>query len=121
MVALVTTPRLRLVPRFGPFDLTEFLESGVLATVNERVLWPLGLSLTVDYDPEAKKAVGLFVCQWIYEGGHHRIIDAAEYGVMEERRAAFVAWVEARAASMTVPGEPGTALDPHAPRRLHVV
>jgi hypothetical protein len=35
-------------PKFAPFDLTEFLESGNLLAVNENILWPVGLALTVD-------------------------------------------------------------------------
>ena len=92
-------------PKFAEFDLTEFLESGILVTINERILWPMGLALTVDYDTETKQAKRLFVSQWSYPDGHQEIIESRIDDVMRQRHAAFEAWVKARAAIMPIPAE----------------
>ena len=99
-------------PKFTPFDLKEFLESGALLAVNERVLWPLGLALTVNMDTDTGAVSDLHVRQWVFADGHHEIIEdsAPDDPVIVERHAALKAWVEARAASMTVPGEADIAL-----------
>ena len=87
--------------KFVPIDLKEFLESGTLEAVNERVLWPLGLALAVDYDAKAGSVTNLHVRQWEFEDGHHECIEEPDDDpVMVERHTAFRAYVKARAASM---------------------
>src|ERR1035437_1211536 len=43
-------------PKFGPVSLTEMVNAGVLANVNETRLWPLGLALMWNYDPDTGEA-----------------------------------------------------------------
>ena len=86
-------------PTFVPADLTELANAGVLMAVNELVLWPLGLALTWDRETDTGQCSGLHVRQWEYEDGHRETIalDHAD-AVGVERRAAFAAWAEHRAA-----------------------
>lgn len=97
-------------PEFNPIDLTEFLESGILLKVNEEVLWPLGLALTVSYDIHTNKITRLFVSEWSYPDGHQEIIESVEDDVMTGRHAAFEKWVRARAALMPDLSERGACL-----------
>ena len=84
-------------PKFAPFDLTEFLESGNLLAVNEKILWKMGLALTVTWDTDTKKATGLFVSQWVHPDGHQEIIEDSRDEITDARHAAYEKWVRARA------------------------
>jgi hypothetical protein len=92
-------------PKIVEFDLTEFLVSGNLLNVNEKVLWKMGLALTVHYDSDSGEANGLFISQWSYPDGHCEIIGGSDDVLTRTRHAAFEEWVRARAAKMSVSGE----------------
>jgi hypothetical protein len=80
-------------PKFGPVDLTEMMESGVLLAANETFFWPLGLALTWQYDSETGIASGLHISEWKYDDGHAEGI-VLEVGdpVAVNRRFRFQEW-----------------------------
>jgi hypothetical protein len=90
-------------PKFVPVDLTQLMTDGVLAAVNEVLLWPFGLALTWDVPdghPEGP-ATKLHVREWQYEDGHHEgIAMYATDPVIVERHERFAAWAAARIATM---------------------
>jgi len=88
-------------PKFVPIPLKEFVESGTMVAVNERILWPLGVALTVDFDSATGEYTNLHVRQWEFEDGHHECIEeAADDPVMAERHRAFFDYVQERTATM---------------------
>jgi hypothetical protein len=88
-------------PKFVPVDLTKFVESGAFLAINERTLWPLGMSLTVDYDKDTGACSNLHVRQWEWEDGHHESIeDAPDDPIVIERHRAFRSFVEERMQTM---------------------
>ena len=97
-------------PKFGPVSLTEMVNAGVLANVNETRLWPLGLALMWNYDPDTGEASGLRIVEYKYPDGHNEAIEEApDDPIMVNRRAAYAAYVGARAETMP-PNEGAEAL-----------
>lgn len=92
-------------PTFVAVDLREFLESGLLYAVNERLLWPLGLALTVNAEEDGT-IHELHVRQWEYPDGHHECIeDDPSDGIRATRYAALEEWLRDRLSSMTITAE----------------
>lgn len=87
-------------PKFVHFPLEEFVGAGLLMLVNERVLWPLGLALTVNVNPASRQVTGLHVREWQYHDGHHEIIETGHDEVFRQRRAAVLEWVHQRIQSL---------------------
>jgi hypothetical protein len=88
-------------PKFGPVSLTEMMNAGVLANVNETRLWPLGLALMWDYDPKTGEAANLRIVEYRFPDGHHEAIEEApDDPVMAERHDAYRRYVIARTDTM---------------------
>jgi hypothetical protein len=70
------------------FPLREFLEEGILFKVNNDILWPLGLALTVVVDHRDGSVSKMHVTEW----NPPEVIGLADDEVEEQRRAAFAIW-----------------------------
>lgn len=90
---------------FRPADLTAFQQGGLLWAVNQYVLWPLGLALTmvVDFDQEGEGPVvrgPIEIREWVAPDGHVETIEDDSEQPDFDRYEAFVHFVEDRIPKM---------------------
>lgn len=81
--------------------MTAFQQSGALWAVNQFVLWPLGLALTVRFDLETGLVGGpITLREWVYPDGHLETIEDSSEQPDFDRWLAFSDMVEKRLAKM---------------------
>jgi hypothetical protein len=89
-------------PRFVVVsDLTPFQQGGLLWAVNQYVLWPLGLALSIVFDADTNTAKGpIELREWQWPDGHRETIEDDSQQPDFDRWLAFCATVEERLATM---------------------
>jgi hypothetical protein len=89
-------PRFVVVP-----NLTDFQQGGILWAVNQFLLWPLGLALSVVFDTETGRAKGpIELREWEYPDNHLETIEDSSEQPDFDRWVAFCATIEERLARM---------------------
>lgn len=83
--------------RFVPADLTGFQQGGLLWAVNQYVLWPLGLALTMTMDADTGTVTGpIEIREWVAPDGHVETIEDDSEQPDWDRYMAFVHFIEDR-------------------------
>lgn len=87
---------------FVQADMTAFQRGGLLWAVNQFVLWPLGLALTVTYDADTDsvKDQPIELREWVAPDGHLETIEDASEQPDFDRWLAFNDIIEIRLAKM---------------------
>lgn len=85
---------------WGKFSPRELRESGLLWEVNRLVLWPLGLALTVSYDPETDIYSDELFIQQIEPA--ETIVDGIESPDSDHPAIRYAAWASKRRVACVV-------------------
>jgi hypothetical protein len=82
-------------------DLTAFQQGGILWAVNQFVLWPMGLALSVVFDTDTGKVAGpIELREWRYPDGHLETIEDSSEQPDFDRWLAFVDTITGRLKQM---------------------